>query len=120
MNLMEADVQDNQSVAISHSQLEMCSPARNVPIEPLLPMALNELVLAGQAFSVPCIPLFMNCQTFMKDPVLLATAYQIRSPVAVNVFRTFLSVVEGTTPKLLPDFDRMINCFNFSGCDRNC
>jgi hypothetical protein len=63
-------------------------------------MATNDLVLAGQTFSVQRVPLFMNCQTFVKNPALLMATYQVQSPVAADILRTFLSAVEGATPEL--------------------
>ena len=59
-----------------------------------------ELIHEGRTFSVLRRQLIANCAIFEEDPALLATAYQVRSPVSDANFQRFVTTIEGSDPEL--------------------
>jgi hypothetical protein len=41
-----------------------------------------------------------KCDLFMNDLMLIASAYNVKSPVSLSDFREFVSAVKGTTVKI--------------------
>jgi AraC-like DNA-binding protein len=56
-------------------------------------MAVNDLIFGGKIFKVQRIPLISQCQSFLRDPSLLAQPYNIRSSVNSDNLRLFISAM---------------------------
>jgi hypothetical protein len=55
----------------------------------------TELVLHGSSWFVDRIPLFMDCQMFLRHPGLLEGPYHVQSNVSPASFQHFVDVVQG-------------------------
>jgi hypothetical protein len=64
-------------------------------------MAPAELVLGGEAFRLPSVALRQSCTIFAHIPP--SSRYEVRSPVPADLFRTFLSALNGTAVDITKD-----------------
>jgi hypothetical protein len=74
---------DNCSLFVLHHSFEMAKQA--------------QLVHPDETVQIPVRTLILKCDLFADDPGLLQNPYKVTSPVSVEIFRTFISVLNGNT-----------------------
>jgi hypothetical protein len=65
-----------------------------------------------ETFQISPTLIIQKCDLFMNDPMLIASPYNVKSPVSLSDFRQFLSLVKGTTVKITNN--------NFKGLSQLC
>jgi hypothetical protein len=75
---------------------------------------MYSLVLDGEAFNVPMIPLITNCRIFQANRALLGESYEVQSGVSADWLRVFISAIgraEAATSNNVVDLERLCGEF---------
>jgi hypothetical protein len=64
---------------------------------------MSALVLDGETFSVPMIPLITNCRIFQAKSAFLGKPYEVQSRVSADSLQVFISAVGGAEAAITSD-----------------